>query len=124
MRREQLDGDSRDLDFPTVDPTGDFVVVTDLRRGEIVILLAGPLHEEFGLPMADIEPSRAAAVAWDLQTLDVQTGSTHAQLGRGIVLQLSVDRTRDDEFAELFEACAVQLPGTVEALRLGPFWAS
>ncbi|HEV3310596.1 MAG TPA: carbon-nitrogen hydrolase family protein [Chloroflexota bacterium] len=62
---------------------GDSVIVSP--GGEII---AGPLHDECGLLVADIEPSRAAAAH---RTLDVA-----GHYGRSDIFRLTVDRTQHD----------------------------
>ncbi len=76
--RDQVFSDSDEWINP-----GDSVVVAP--GGDIV---AGPLHEEFGMLLADIEPAHAAAAR---RTLDV-TG----HYSRPDVFQLSVDRSARD----------------------------
>jgi nitrilase len=76
--REQLFPDPDEWINP-----GDSVVVAP--GGTIV---AGPMHEEFGLLLADIEPARAAA---SRRTLDV-TG----HYSRPDIFQLTVDRSARD----------------------------
>jgi nitrilase len=76
--REQLFPDADEWINP-----GDSVVVAP--GGTIV---AGPMHEEFGLLLADIEPARAAA---SRRTLDV-TG----HYSRPDIFQLTVDRSARD----------------------------
>jgi nitrilase len=76
--REQLFPDPDEWINP-----GDSVVVAP--GGAIV---AGPMHEEFGLLLADIEPARAAA---SRRTLDV-TG----HYSRPDIFQLTVDRSARD----------------------------
>jgi nitrilase len=76
----------RDQLFPDPDEwinSGDSVVVAP--GGAIV---AGPMHEEFGLLLADIEPASAAAAR---RTLDV-TG----HYSRPDIFQLTVDRSARD----------------------------
>jgi nitrilase len=73
----------RDQLFPDPDEwlnPGDSVVVAP--GGEIV---AGPLHEEHGLLLADIEPARAAAAR---RTLDVV-----GHYGRSDIFHLTIDRS-------------------------------
>jgi nitrilase len=76
--REQL--------FPEPDEwinSGDSVIVAPGGA-----LVAGPLHEEFGLLMADITPTRSAAAR---RTLDVA-----GHYSRPDIFQLTVDRSARD----------------------------
>jgi len=74
----------RDQLFPDADEwlnPGDSVVVAPGGQ-----LIAGPLHQEHGLLLADIEPARVAAAH---RTLDVA-----GHYGRNDIFSLAVDRTR------------------------------
>ena len=125
-KRVRVDGDREILDFLDRVQTGIRDVETDLRTR--IVILASPALIVTVRQAADGEAVDADVrrIAWDLHIRVVQNlAGLHAQLrAEASRLRNAEAMPRDDEFAELFEACAVQIRATVEALRLGPFWAS
>ena len=123
-KRGRVNGDGELLDFLDRVPTGIRDVVTDLRTG--ITILASPAL--FG---AARQAEGREAVEADVRRIvgDLHDGVVQHLVGIHFELRAEASRLvndeavpRDDELAELFERCAVQIRATVKDLRLGPFW--